>query len=240
MCLVSFVPLPDKNYILSSNRDESPLRSVHELAEEYINGQHLLYPMDSKGGSWILTSNKDVSICLLNGALTKHKHIPPYKISRGIMLKDFFTYPGLQSFTQEYDFEGIEPFTCVVIEKDTLHELYWTGSQLTVNALPFDTWHVWSSASLYTPEIKQKRQNRFSKLYNDLAIPSPIDIKNIHLSGGADDEENGFVMNRNGQVQTVSFTQICRINQRVDFSFINLLEHGDNKLHRSFHLHQSE
>jgi uncharacterized protein with NRDE domain len=234
MCLVSFVPLVDHQYILSSNRDESPHRSIHKIGEETINEHHLIFPKDSKGGSWIYTSDKDVTLCLLNGAKEKHKHDPPYKLSRGVMLKDFFKYPNSAEFVRQYKFDGIEPFTCVIVEQKTLHELYWTGSKIFFNQLPFDKYHIWSSSPLYNSEIRKKRENWFTELFQKIKYPVPADLMKIHLSGGADDKENGFVMNRNNQVCTVSFTQISRIQKTAYFSFFNLLEKELGVMHKSF------
>jgi hypothetical protein len=239
MCFVSFVPLSDTNYVLSSNRDESPLRSIHELGKELINGHELIFPKDSKGGSWIFASHKNVSLCLLNGALEKHKHDPPYKLSRGIMLKDYFNYSNTREFVNQYDFEGIEPFTCVVIEQGSLYEIYWNETEITLNKLPFNEVHLWSSSPLYTTALKLEREKWFFELYRKINYPVPDDIRNIHLTGGSEDPENGFVMNRKNRVCTVSFSQISRIGNTMYLSFQNLLEKDHDEIHRSFNIASS-
>lgn len=236
MCLVSFVPYENEGFILSSNRDESPLRALSQIREETINEQKLLFPLDSKGGSWIFASQKDICICLLNGAQEKHKHTPPYRMSRGIMLKHFFTFQNTHAFINEFNFEGIEPFTLIVIEKALLFEIYWNEKKIECNELDFKSHHIWSSAPLYPSEYKEKRQKWFEDDFFALDRPTPEAIREIHLSGGSHDKEYGFIMNRQNRVRTVSFSQIFRMNGYIHFSFESLVEPVSKKIERSFRL----
>ena len=134
MCLVSYVPTP-KGFVFSSNRDEAPHRHATVLTEELINDKKVYYPKDIKGGSWIFFSDYGDIICLLNGAHRIHGHRPPYKMSRGLMLKSYFRYDGPIDFIKKFTFSGIEPFTCVILSQRQFIEFVWDGKVKYVNAL---------------------------------------------------------------------------------------------------------
>ena len=60
MCTVTYLPLPNNNFILTSNRDETPLRKTIPPKTYIENGVALIYPKDElAGGTWIGTSNKN-------------------------------------------------------------------------------------------------------------------------------------------------------------------------------------
>ena len=117
MCLVSYLPLSD-GFIISSNRDETPLRSDTKLTKESINDTTILFPKDQKGGSWIIVSKDGRAICVLNGAFKKHKRKHNYRMSRGLMMKHYFEYNSTTSFLQDFDFSDIEAFTCLLYTSD--------------------------------------------------------------------------------------------------------------------------
>lgn len=88
MCTVTYLPLGNNNFILTSNRDETPLRKT-VLPKEYLeNGVELTYPKDLlAGGTWIGLSEKKRLVCLLNGGFETHERKTPYKMSRGVLVK---------------------------------------------------------------------------------------------------------------------------------------------------------
>ncbi len=68
MCTVTYLPLGNNNFILTSNRDETPLRKTIPPKEYDENGVELTYPKDElAGGTWIGLSDKNRLVCLLNG-----------------------------------------------------------------------------------------------------------------------------------------------------------------------------
>ena len=131
MCTVSFLPLENNDFILTSNRDETPLRKT--IAPDFYteNNAALLYPKDAfAGGTWIGISNQKRVICLLNGAFEKHQRKEFYRKSRGIIVTELLAVEDAVSEIQQTNFIDIEPFTLVLIDfKNELKifELVWDG-----------------------------------------------------------------------------------------------------------------
>ena len=104
MCTVTYIPNKD-GFILTSNRDENAARSPKNITRIDQNGTELVFPRDTTaGGTWIAVSETNRMVCVLNGAFDKHKHRPPYRRSRGLLVLDFFNFPNAESFFEEVDF----------------------------------------------------------------------------------------------------------------------------------------
>ncbi len=117
MCTVTFLPLGNNDFILTSNRDESPLRDT--LAPQKYQGvfSALYYPKDAvAGGTWIATSENKRMVCLLNGAFLKHKHQPPYRKSRGKISLEVLEFDDLEKDMEAYDLTKVEPFTLTIVD----------------------------------------------------------------------------------------------------------------------------
>lgn len=98
MCTVTYLPV-STGFVLTQNRDEAPTRSPQIISKEKRFGTELLFPKDTKaGGTWIATARDGRTACLLNGAFEKHKHEPPYRLSRGLVLLDFLDGPSHSFF----------------------------------------------------------------------------------------------------------------------------------------------
>lgn len=90
MCTVTYLPLGNNNFILTSNRDETPLRKTLPPKDYVEDGVVLTYPKDEvAGGTWIGLSDKKRLVCLLNGGFTIHKRKDSYKMSRGVIVKKY-------------------------------------------------------------------------------------------------------------------------------------------------------
>lgn len=232
MCTVTYVPHGEEIFTLTSNRDEAPSRSGTELVKKTINNREVLFPKDtSKGGTWIAISSEQQVLCLLNGAFVKHKHEPPYRRSRGLMVLDFFEYNSANAFFAEYDFVGMEPFTLVVWEKGQLWQLRWDEAALYVDALDPTEKHIWASATLYNEDLRKQREEWFEEwaIKNDTFDAGVI--YDFHRNAGNGDVENDLVMNRNNIVQTVSITQINVIEEKASLKYREL--ETDSLLERS-------
>jgi hypothetical protein len=212
MCTVTFLPKGKSAYILTSNRDETPKRAALPPQEYSVNGKSVFFPKDPlAGGTWIATDKKSFTLCLLNGAFEKHHHKPPYRLSRGIMLLDFFKLSNVQSFVDQYDFSGIEPFTLILIESnDHLNatELVWDEVKLHVRPLDVSQPQIWSSSTLYPEVVRSERKHWFKLWLETHDKFQQNEIIEFHKTGGKGDQWNDFVMNREGKVQTVSVTSI--------------------------------
>lgn len=211
MCTLTFVTTA-KGFILTSSRDEHKARPTLAPAAYTFQNQTLTFPKDDlAGGTWI-AANKDHKIaCLLNGAFVKHKHQPPYRKSRGLILLESFTYPTADVFINDVDLHNIEPFTLVLIDQQNkleINELRWDGAQRHHQKYDATQNHIWSSASLYTPQLQQQRRDWFANWLTAHQQQQDKDILQFHTQKHGSDTENDVVMARNNGLQTVSVTQI--------------------------------
>jgi len=237
MCTVTYIAQPGGNFILTSNRDENAARSPQHLTLTEYGDVPLIFPRDTAaGGSWIAASASNRVVCLLNGAFMKHRHTPPYKKSRGLMVMEFFTYPSASVFFEKYDLDGMEPFTLVVVDDGRLYELRWDGQQSYIKPLDAAGKYIWSSATLYPPEIQKWRYGWFRDWLKNRRDFSLDAIQHLHRTGGAGDTENGFVMNRHGKVQTVSITNLVKSDVSIEMIYDDLLrqtvKRGNIPLHQ--------
>ncbi|MFN4256599.1 MAG: NRDE family protein [Saprospiraceae bacterium] len=227
MCTVTYLPLR-AGFVLTHNRDEAPARNAHKISRERSAGDVLLFPRDAKaGGAWFVASKSGKTACLLNGAFEKHRHEPPYRRSRGLMLLDFFEFGAPDDFFGKYDLAGIEPFTFLFFARDRVVELRWDGSQKHLKSLPPDVSHFWCSSTLYPAEMRERREQVFRnwltmRQKDEKSLPA--DVLKLHLTGSVGDPENDFVMNRAGRVCTVSVTQIVRNDDRLRMKYRDLLD----------------
>lgn len=232
MCTVSFLPTPlsalsssagaaasaDRSaggFILTSNRDEQISRPRAVFPRRYsLGGRTVFYPKDSlAGGTWIATDEQRYTLCLLNGAFEVHRHQPPYRHSRGRVIPDFFGYSNETDFFLRYSCTGLEPFTLIVVAYEpvlTLIELRWDGSRLH-RKLPDATQpHLWSSATLYPPPVRQKRERWFADWLSRQSAYTQEDAVRFHQSTGDGDPENDLLMQRSNGIRTVSITSVER------------------------------
>ncbi len=221
MCLVSYTPTRN-GFILCSNRDESPTRSATELIEQKIKREQILFPKDTQGGSWIFCSNKGTVLCILNGAFLAHKRQLPYRLSRGIMMKEYYQYDSTAQFLQYYNFENIEPFTMIIAKHDQLIEYRWDGIMKHIQILNNSQSYNWSSATLYTPDRVNARNKLFQKKLKEASTFTPETLKEIHLTGNLGNPEFNFRMSYKDRVRTISFTSIHVQKEKIDFHFNNL------------------
>ncbi len=224
MCTVSYVPLKGYDFILTSNRDEAISRA-ETFFPSSITANHIpvYFPKDSRaGGSWIASSGK-LTACLLNGAFKKHTRETDYKISRGLMLLAAFDYDHVQQFTSNYDFKGIEPFTLILVYKNSdveLFEIRWDGVQIYFKELASHKPYIWASATLYTPEVIIQRETAFEILMSRFNY-SQEEIIDFH-SFQTEDNENGIMMNR-GEKRTISITSIKSTSQATTMLYNDLI-----------------
>ena len=233
MCTLTFVPTSN-GAILTSNRDEHESRGNTLFpVETVINNIKIVFPQDPKaGGTWIAYSSNQSVAVLLNGAFKKHKHRPPYRKSRGLVLLDLFKYKTKETFSDKHDLQGIEPFTIVYYKRgtnSTLKELRWDGSKKHIAEFDVDQPHIWSSASLYSPEIIFERKKWFAEMLKTKNISSDK-LLDFHEFGGKSDIKNNFKMNRGKGLRTISISQINITKQEIEFRYQNLVNNTIDKV----------
>jgi len=227
MCLVSYVSLGPDEYCISSNRDEYLDRATAQIESVNINDQKVYFPIDVKGGSWIFTSDTKRSICILNGAFVNHKRVLPYRMSRGLIMKAFFEYEDASQFLHLIDLDNIEPFTMIIREPQRLLEFRWDGSLKQITRLDPSQHYVWSSCTLYEPDMISQRESWFQDLIGAEAMLSPERIRKIHQVGGHGDENIGFLMNREDVVKTISLSQIIHYQGSYQLNHQSLMNESE-------------
>ena len=223
MCTVTFLPLPNNDFIFTSNRDETPLRKTIPPKTYIEDDVELMYPKDElAGGTWIGTSNKKRLVCVLNGGFEKHERNPPYKMSRGVVVKKILAAKNAIEAINNFDFNDIEPFTLIVLNwfsELELCELVWDGSQKHFSKLKNEP-KIWSSSPLYTKEMKQDRQQWFTNWLEENQFYNQTAILNFHQNEHLGTKETSPKMKRRF-VETVSVTSILKKDDEVDMKYID-------------------
>ncbi|WP_397447346.1 NRDE family protein [Polaribacter sp. R77954] len=231
MCTVTYLPLADGNFILTSNRDETPLRKTIPPKNYIENDVVLTYPKDAiAGGTWIGTSDKNRLVCLLNGGFENHKKKLPYKMSRGIITKNILSIDNALDYIKQSNFSNIEPFTLIYVDWNTCletYELVWDGNQKYFSKLAQEP-KIWSSSTLYTEEIKQLRKKWFDEWLLKNNTFSQKCILDFHKNEELGTPEISPKMKRNS-VETLSITSIKKENELVEFVYIDFLKNETTK-----------
>ncbi len=234
MCTLSFYPKPTEKgaFIFTFSRDETPNRSSVDIVNDVERG--LIFPKDVlHGGSWLAASARSGRFtCLLNGAFEGHKRQLPYRKSRGLVLLESFDYQHFTDFCTHYNFDNIEPFTMVTLEKNTFTEFRWDGMKRHIRPLALSTPQMWSSCTLYDPSVQSRRKGWFYEfLRKKTDILTAVDLWKFHKTPSSIEPENGILMHRNSGVQTVSMTQLTISNpsQTIKFQYNEL---GNKDIYR--------
>lgn len=242
MCTLTIYPkTKNQGFILTFNRDETPNRSSIFIKKDEEKG--LVYPQDAlHGGTWLAFQPlKNRFACLLNGAFELHKRQLPYRKSRGLVVLESFDYEEIPLFCIKYDFEGIEPFTMIVGEKDILIELRWDGQERYIKILDNKTPYIWSSCTLYNKEIRALRERWFSDFLNskfhisnskiDKGYSKADKLWKFHTTSNVEIPENALLMHRPSGVQTVSISQLNYnfLTQIIDFKYHELGKYITNQ-----------
>lgn len=230
MCTVSFVTCNNRFY-LTSNRDEHRSRPLAlEPKEEMVNGCRLAYPKDQKaGGTWFsINEHGDVAV-LLNGAFKKHDPKGPYAKSRGLVLLDIISSKNPLFYIEYMDLGSIEPFTVVLLSNNRLIEFRWDGLQKHRKHLSVAKNHIWSSATLYSPQVVLHREALFGKFLDSTQNIMGQDIIDFHSTNNGD-QENGFVIDRRTGLKTFSVTQAIVGDEEILLHHIDLLNATKNTI----------
>jgi hypothetical protein len=205
------------------------------ITRETTGHDRLIFPRDTKaGGAWIVASRSGKTACLLNGAFLKHKHEPPYRRSRGLIMLDFFEWKEPESFFRDYELDGVEPFTFLLFQNHAVTEFRWDGLSRHLKKMEPDKPLFWCSSTLYPPDMQVKREQVFNDWLDQTAgiregnrhLASML--YRLHLTGSVGDPEYDFNMNRGGRVLTVSITQIIQNTGTVRMRYRDLLEGNED------------
>ncbi|NNC49746.1 MAG: hypothetical protein HKO01_04355 [Flaviramulus sp.] len=234
MCTVTIIPKNNNDFILTTNRDEAPIRKSL-LPDFYIReNTKMLFPKDKMGGTWIGVSENNRVICVLNGGFVKHEHKSSYRKSRGIVANDFMISDNLKATVKNYNLDDIEPFTFVIADWNgslKFHELVWDGSKKYFKELPLEP-RMWSSSTLYSNTMQDERFKWFEGFKNDNNLDATSILK-FHKTAGKGNDDYGVVMNR-GFVKTTSITQVEKQNSIINMRYESLQDSSITS--NSFHI----
>lgn len=225
MCTVTYIPLGNNDFILTSNRDEQPSRKTMPPKEYVEEGIVLTYPKDVlAGGTWIGLSSKNRLVCLLNGGFESYERESSYRMSRGIVVKAILKSDDFINDIYNFDFKGIEPFTIVLVDWNdelTTYELVWDGRKKHFKELRQEP-KIWSSSTLYTQEEKVLRKNWFNDWLGNYREFNQENILEFHHNSEIGTPENSPKMKR-FYVETVSVTSVEKEASEVTMNYQSLV-----------------
>jgi len=228
MCTVTFIPLNNNDFILTSSRDVPFSREKSSFPKKYKEDKvELFFPRDGRaGGTWIGTSDKHRLICLLNGGFENHQQKEFYDKSRGIIVKDLLKSDDITESCKQIDLKNVEPFTLVIVEWNRpidktgselgLFEFVWDGMKKHFKILPQNP-KIWSSSTLYSDGMKELRMEWFY----DWKMNQAFDQKSIlefHHKAGVGNPKIDILMKR-AKVGTVSITQVSKIDEDITMDY---------------------
>ena len=224
MCTVTFLPLPNNNFILTSNRDEQPLRETLSPKKYTENDVEMLFPKDkTAGGTWIGSSSKNRLVCVLNGAYKKHIRKSIYRKSRGVIAKEILKATNVKKHIENLHLEEIEPFTMVLIDWNNnqlnLYELIWDENKKYFKKLKNEP-KIWSSSTLYEDAIKETRKEWFKNWVANNEFTSD-NILSFHHSEIGDKEQSVFM--KRSYVETVSITSVKKENSTIEMRYEDII-----------------
>lgn len=222
MCTVTYIPLAT-GFILTSSKDEKVYRPTLSPAVYEHYGQKVTYPKDKEaGGSWIAVNERNHIACLLNGAFDNHEKQANYRKSRGELLINSFEYENVLDFKNHVDFTGIEPFTLLMLREYNFCELRWNGSRLYVKEVNMTKPAIWSSATLYDQDAREKRERWFYNWLREHKQAADFNIDQFHTSRHAYDPESDILMKRSSGLQTLSISRIRFEENKNTFKYTDL------------------
>ena len=224
MCTVSFVPSNDK-IIITSNRDEAVLRTAIPPETYLVNGTKITFPKDPKaGGTWYAVAENGTVLVLLNGAEEKHKHLPPYNRSRGLIVLEMISNDSPITHWNAIDLDNVEPFTLVLFQNSALFQLRWNGDTKNRTDLDASKNHIWSSSTLYPKNIREQRSQWFFQFIQNKYEINETEMFHFHRYTENSNAENGLIINRNDALKTLSITQTVLQNQKTEMHHYDLIE----------------
>lgn len=221
MCTVIYSPT-STGWLISSLRDEDPLRPRATFKPEGLKDAAFTGPVDPKGGgSWFMVNKNSNTIVLLNGAFQNHIVQRNYRKSRGLIVRELIQEDSPAAAWETTDLDQIEPFTLVMVVNGILWEAVWDGNDKYLSAPNPQDPHIWSSSTLYDTSAKMNRKAHFQSWCHELS-----DGKEERLMAGfrsLKDNSNGFLINRNEKIKTLSHTFfICKGRKNCELSYTEM------------------
>ena len=221
MCTVIYSPT-SSGWLISSLRDEDPKRLRATFEPEGFKNGLFTGPIDPKGGgSWFLVNKNGTAIVLLNGGIENHVQQNNYRKSRGLIVRELIQEESPVTAWETTDLHQIEPFTLVIVADGILWEAVWDGSEKHLSKPDSFKAHIWSSSTLYDANAKAYRKAHFQSWCHKLHASDDAQLMDCYKS--LEDKTNGFLINRNEQIKTLSHTLFnCREGMDCKLSYTEL------------------
>ena len=137
------------------------------------------------------------------------------------MLTELIDHPEPYNSFSHIKLYNIEPFTAIIWDDQRLFECRWDSSKKHLKQVDESKPHIWSSVTLYNPEVIEKRNQWFEEWINNNSNPSQKDILHFHQFTGDGDCNNDLKMDR-GQVFTVSVTSLAISGDHALMQYLDL------------------
>jgi hypothetical protein len=122
------------------------------------------------------------------------------------------------------DLDNVEPFTLVLFEDQKLYQLRWNEIEKTTLELDVTQNHIWSSSTLYSKEIREKRANWFYNFLDAKSEVNEAELFNFHRYTEEENTVHGLVINRNDALKTLSITQAVVEKNKVQMTHYDLMK----------------
>lgn len=224
MCTVTYIPTKE-GCIITSNRDEKITRERALPPNEYnIGGKKIIFPKDPKaGGTWVAHSETKI-VVLLNGAQERHIPKSNYRKSRGLVVLELISAENSLKYWKTADLIDIEPFTIVLFENNKLVQLQWNEVEKIEEVIDEKEFHIWSSSTLYSKEIREQRKTWFYNFMQNKSNPTAEEILHFHQFTESENKEFGLQINRNDVLKTISITQCKVTHDKIEMVYLDLFE----------------
>lgn len=216
MCTISYLPVGDRHYILTQNRDESPRRPAPLFpVTEGKGSARIVFAKDPVGGgTWMASGQDGKAVGLMNGGFEPHIPSPPYKHSRGLVVTGFHRFNGVKDFMERFNMFGLEPFTLVIRNEAGLHQIVWTGDRSEYFALDPLSPHLFMSNQLYSKPVQEDRKKVWKVFLENNPSPSPSDLWELHRS-------KNFILDR-PEVGTTGTSQCIFLPEEKKFLYAGI------------------
>jgi len=240
MCMITYIPINESNFMLAHSRDENILRPIATPPiKREINGIQHMFPVDPQGrGTWIGFSEKGNVAALFNGGTERYTPDPPYKFSRGLIVPKYFKYSGFQEFYDDFKTNGFEPFTMLVFEKGRIYMLQKDVDKVTMSELNPLKPHLFLSANLYPAETKENRRLELLNLYFEKGFLSQQDILGFHDKYRFEKNTDDHYDTGEYILHTVSTSFITKTPKNIEIDYFDKV--NDIKINNKLKVTKSE
>jgi uncharacterized protein with NRDE domain len=209
---------------ITHNRDEDKSRAENtEFVIRKLNRTKVTMPIDSKsGGTWIAMGSF-YTLAIINGGKEIHHKKETYPKSRGNIIPLFFEFENFEEFEKELAKQEYEPFTLVYYDSKNhdLRIITRSEEQQSIKILDPNVVHTWSSATLYTEDLRKARDQYFKNIIN--TSTKADDIYEIHSDKNGI-TENYFNVEVTPQIKTVAITQISFTEKTKQYRDTDLIK----------------